>query len=104
MVIANDEYFDPNSIVSIGYTNTTAWAPSLPLKDQSSSYWWEVIPVTRRRGACRQPGKSERDYQPQQFNKSSIPPTPMTPTNGSNVPTQPTFSVAQRAGGAELHA
>ncbi len=89
VVIANDAGFDPNSIVTVGYTNTTAWAPSLPLKDQSSSYWWEVIPVT----AGGQPeSNAEGGYDPQPFNKSSIPPTPVAPTNGSNVATQPTFS------------
>ena len=91
VVIANDEGFDPNSIVSIGYTNTTAWAPTLPLKDQSSSYWWEVIPVTAGGAPAYDPQQSN-SYYPQPFNKSSIPPTPVTPTNGSNVATQPTFS------------
>jgi hypothetical protein len=91
VVIANDEYFDPNSIVSIGYTNANSWAPSLPLKDQSSSYWWEVIPVMAH-GSPEYNPEDPTAYDPQQFNKSSTPPTPVTPTNGSNVATQPTFS------------
>lgn len=89
VVIANDQGFDPNSIVTGGYTNTTSWQSTVPLKDQSSSYWWEVIPVATN----GQPvGNAEGGYDPQPFNKSSAPPTPVSPVDGANVPTQPTFS------------
>jgi hypothetical protein len=94
VVIANDQYFDPNSIVTGGYTNTTSWQSTVPLKDQSSSYWWEVIPVAADVNSGAPVGDPEvpSAYNPQPFNKSSNPPTPVSPIGGANVPSQPTFS------------
>ena len=96
VIIANDQFFDPNSIVTGGYTNTTSWQSTVPLKDQSSSYWWEVIPVSNNPahgdGAPIGDPEIPSNYNPQPFNKSSNPPTPVSPTAGANVPTQPTFS------------
>ena len=102
VVIANAENFSSNSIVTGGYVQGTSWTPTVQLKDQSSAYWWEVIPVA----ADLYAGQPEYNpqfpgsYDPQSFNKSSVPPTPVRPTNGSNVATQPTFSWDSASGAA----
>ena len=90
VVVANDEEFDPNSIVTGGYTNTTAWAPPESLPDQTGDYWWQVIPVTE--GGYPSADPQTGSYVPQHFDKSSVPPKPVSPVEGANVPTQPTFS------------
>jgi hypothetical protein len=92
VVIANDAGFSSNSIVTGGYTNTTAWAPPTPLPDQTGAYWWEVIPVNQTVNLGAPLLNPEGGYNPQPFNKSSTPPTPISPVGGANVPTQPTFS------------
>lgn len=98
VIVANDANFDPNSIVNGVYTNTTAWVPTQPLPDQTGAFWWEVIPVT----AGGQPLGNAEDgtYDPQQFNKNSTPPPPVSPVDGANVPTQPTFSWSSAQGAA----
>jgi hypothetical protein len=92
VIVANDNQFDPNSIVTGGYTNTTAWAPPVSLKDQSGDYWWEVIPVNPSTDNGQPVYDPEGGYDPQHFDKSSTPPAPVSPVNGANVGTQPTFS------------
>jgi hypothetical protein len=94
VVVANSQNFSPNSIVTGGYVQDTTWTPSVELNDQSASYWWEVIPVALDQ-YDGQPALNPEDpgsYDPQPFNKSSVPPSPVSPVNGGNVPTQPTFS------------
>jgi hypothetical protein len=93
VVIANAENFSPNSIVTGGYTQGTTWTPTAELNDQSSSYWWEVIPVQNDLydGQPEYNPENPASYDPQPFNKSSVPPTPVSPENGANVPAQPTF-------------
>jgi hypothetical protein len=90
VIVANDEHFDPNAIVAGGYTNTTAWAPPRSLPDQTAAYWWEVIPVTT--GGEPLASAQDGSYNPQEFDKNSVPPTPDSPVGGANVPTQPRFS------------
>jgi hypothetical protein len=91
LIIANDQNFDPNSIVTGVYTAQTSYVPPLSLKDQSGDYWWEVIPVASP-GSQPLSDPETGDYDPQYFNKSSTPPTPVSPVNGVNVGTQPVFS------------
>jgi hypothetical protein len=93
IIVANAENFSPNSIVTGGYTEGTTWTPTVELNDQSSSYWWEVIPVQNDQydGQPASDPENPANYDPQPFNKSSVPPTPVSPVNGANVPTQPTF-------------
>jgi hypothetical protein len=93
IVIANAENFSPNSIVTGGYTQGTSWTPTVELNDQSASYWWEVIPVQNDLydGQPEYNPENPAAYDPQPFNKSSVPPAPVSPVNGANVATQPTF-------------
>jgi hypothetical protein len=92
VIIANDANFDPNSIVAGGYTNGTSWAPTRPLADQTAAYWWEVIPVAAGGQPLVNGGAENGYYNPQEFDKNSVPPAPVSPVGGANVPTQPTFS------------
>jgi hypothetical protein len=95
VIIANDEQFDSNSIVAGGFTNTTAWAPPVPLPDQTGSYWWEVIPVSSTVGGGTPQiykGATDGAYDPQDFNKNSSPPSAIGPVSGGNAAGEPTFS------------
>jgi hypothetical protein len=96
VIIANDSEFDPNSIVAGVYTDQTSWVPPVSLNDQSAAYWWEVIPVSDP--SAQPEDNAEGGYAPQPFNKSSVPPNPISPLNGANVGTQPTFSWSSAAG------
>ena len=94
IVVANSQNFGPNSIVTGGYAQGTTWTPTAELNDQSASYWWEVIPVQSGlySGQPEFDPENPSSYNPQRFNKSSVPPAPVSPVNGANVATQPTFS------------
>ena len=101
VIISNDEQFDSNAIVTGGFTNTTAWAPPVPLPDQTGSFWWEVIPVSSTTGAGvpqTYGGATDGAYQPQDFNKNSTPPGPIAPVAGGNASGEPTFSWSSAQG------
>lgn len=101
VVIASNAYFDPNSIVVGGYTDTTAWAPPVWLQDQTSTLYWEVIPVNSNQDSGAPLMDPEGgDYNPQPFTKNSIPPTPVSPVDDANVPTVPVFSWKSAQGAA----
>ncbi len=101
VIIASNANFDPNSIVTGAYTLTTAWAPPLWLQDQTSTLYWEVIPVNGSQDGGAPLGDPEGGaYNPQPFTKNSIPPTPVSPGAGANVPTVPVFSWASAQGSA----
>jgi hypothetical protein len=95
IVVARDIAF--TDVVDVGYTTTTAYAPRIankaPYADESTNYYWAVVPAANTNGQGNGV-YSDPEYgqdSPQSFNKSSVPPTPLSPTEGSNVPTQPTF-------------
>ncbi len=102
VIIANDEEFDPNSIVLGAYTNlNTAWAPPAWLQDQTGTLWWEVIPVDASEGNGEPLMDPEGGaYDPQPFTKNSTAPQPVSPIGGANVPTQPVFSWDSAQGAA----
>jgi hypothetical protein len=92
VVIARDAGF--TQVATVGFTNVPAYAPRLanesPLSDETTSYYWAVIPATGSNGS----GVADdvpQDNSPQTFNKSSVPPTPIAPVNGAQVANQPTF-------------
>lgn len=99
VVIARDAEF--TEVADVGYTNVPAYAPRLanqaPFSDETTSYYWAVIPTTgpTGSGAFSVP---QQDH-PQTFNKSSAPPNPLAPGAGADVSTQPTFrwSAAENA-------
>jgi hypothetical protein len=99
IVISRDATF--TNIADIGFTNATAYAPRLandePLRDQTTAYYWTVIPAETANGTQISPYQpcSSTTPQPcnaaQRFTEQSIPPTPVAPAQGAQVSTQPTF-------------
>jgi hypothetical protein len=91
VVIARDKGF--THVVDVASTVVPAYAPALggeePLDDETTTYYWAVVPVNAAHEEFREPPEDDAR---QEFNKSSIPPTPLGPTNGASVNTQPTFS------------
>jgi len=94
VVIARDSGF--TRIADIGYTEIPAYAPRFrsesdgvdePLSDETTAYYWAVIP----RGAGGVPNDDPNAMSPKTFNKSSLPPSLLSPAEGSDVWTQPTF-------------
>ncbi|MFZ0043837.1 MAG: hypothetical protein WAK93_21180, partial [Solirubrobacteraceae bacterium] len=86
VVISRDQAF--TNVVSVAATDTTSYSPVSPLADETSAYFWEVVPFSGQ-GVNSNP--QDGTDNPQAFNKSSIPPNPITPSNGATVETQPTF-------------
>jgi hypothetical protein len=93
VVIAYDENF--TEVADIGFTNVPAYAAHLanrePLADETTSYFWAVIPTTNADGTGISSDPSRGEDSPQSFNKSSSPPAPQLPVNGATVSNQPTF-------------
>lgn len=92
VVIARDSQF--TQVVDVGLTDAPAYAPRLasgtPLADETTSYYWAVIPAPHLDGSGFGDDNPIQDH-PQSFNKSSLPPTAVQPVNGAVVSTQPTF-------------
>jgi hypothetical protein len=98
VVISLDQNF--TDVVDIGYSITTAYAPKVSFPDATSAYYWALIPATNASSSRDQgtgvytnpqPQNGGQDH-PQPFSKSSVPPTPSSPTNGAGVQTQATFA------------
>ena len=101
VVIASNASFDPNSIVIGAFTDTTAWAPPAWLQDQTSTLYWEVMPVNfSQDGGAPLMQPENGYYNPQPFTKNSTPPTAVTPVAGANVATVPVFSWNSAEGAA----
>jgi hypothetical protein len=92
VIIARDAGF--THVVDIASTVVPAYAPPLggeePLDDETSAYYWAVVPVNAKLEVFSDP--SQGQDAPQNFSKSSVPPTPVAPMNGADVENQPTFS------------
>ena len=87
VIIARDSNF--TNVIDAAFTAMPAYAPNLVLEDEATSYFWAVIPSAKSNGSGISGGP--RDYNPQTFNKLSVPPGPMEPVGGAEVATQPTF-------------
>jgi hypothetical protein len=92
VVIARDAAF--TEVADVGFTNVPAYAPRLeneaPLSDETTSYYWAVIPAAGHDGSGAFEDIPQRNS-PQAFDKSSVPPTLLSPASGALVTTQPTF-------------
>jgi hypothetical protein len=93
VVIARDAGF--THVVDVTSTVVPAYAPQLtpaapeePLSDETTAYYWAVIPVNTKGEVFSEPPLQDA---PQAFNKSSVPPTQTAPINGVEVADQPTF-------------
>jgi hypothetical protein len=93
VVIARDPLF--TDVADLGLTDVPAYAPRLanaePLADKETSYYWAVIPAPHLDGSGYGDDNPMMDH-PTSFNKSSTPPTLLSPGNGVSVSTWPTFS------------
>jgi large repetitive protein len=93
VVIARDSGF--THVLDVAPTIVPAYAPALipdreePLIDETTAYYWAVVPFNAKGEEFAEPPTKDH---PQAFNKSSIPPTPVSPINGVSVANQPTFS------------
>jgi len=92
VVVARDADF--TKIVDVAFTNYPAYAPRGPLgsltyTDETTSYYWAVMPTrdTNGEGLSTQP----QEDAPQTFQKRSIPPTLLSPSPGADVTSQPSF-------------
>ena len=91
VVVARDSGF--THVVDVGFTDVNAYAPRLasgtPLSDETTAYYWAVMPATSAggTGVCSDPAHDS----PQSFNKSSVAPAPIAPASGAEVSAQPSF-------------
>jgi hypothetical protein len=93
VVVARDAGF--TEVADVGFTNVPAYAPRLaneaPLSDETTAYYWVVIPTTGANGSGAFSAGNPQEDSPQSFEKQSASPTPVSPGNGTTVPAQPTF-------------
>jgi hypothetical protein len=92
VVIARDAQF--TDIADLAFTNVPAYAPRLglgePLADKLGAYYWAVIPAEYINNHWQFNDAVASDS-PQTFVKSSTPPAPLLPADGTAVSTWPTF-------------
>jgi hypothetical protein len=90
VAVARDENF--TSLVDVARTKIPAYAPRLrPYTDETTSYYWAVLPISEVGGACNGVFNSPQDNSPQNFEKRSNPPILKSPAPGSDPIDQPTF-------------
>jgi hypothetical protein len=104
VVIARDPQF--TNIADAAITQIPAYAPRLrgsggshlaePLTDETTDYYWAVLPSADANAVNI--FSSYSDNNPRTFNKNSTPPTPLGPTSGSDIATQPTFRWTEAEG------
>lgn len=103
VVISRDANF--TNIADAAITRERAYAPRLrgsgahlaaPLTDETTSYYWAVFPSAATDAGTIFTTYSENH--PQTFDKNSTPPTPLGPTSGSDIATQPTFHWTEAEG------
>ncbi|MDP9294087.1 MAG: isoprenylcysteine carboxylmethyltransferase family protein [Actinomycetota bacterium] len=102
VVVARDPEF--TEIVDVALTNLPAYAPRLALSpttyaDETTSYYWAVMPTvgTNGDGLSTQP----QEDAPRAFEKRSVPPFRLGPSDGGDVATQPSFRWTASEGARE---
>jgi hypothetical protein len=92
VVVARDPAF--TQVIDIALTNVPMYAPrkgfeSQTYPDETTFYYWAVVPATAANGG----GAASHPVEnlPRTFQKRSVPPALLTPSQGQNVATQPTF-------------
>jgi len=90
VAVARDENF--TSLVDVGRTKIPAYAPRLrPYTDETTSYYWAVLPVSQVGGVCNGVFSTPQANSPQTFQKRSNPPILKSPLPGSSPIDQPSF-------------
>jgi hypothetical protein len=102
IVVAKDESF--TDVVDVALTRDPVYAPRAGASprtypDESSSYYWAVIPSPQPNGGSV--WTTPENNAPQQFQKRSIPPTPLGPVGGAAVAGQPSFRWTSAEGARE---
>jgi hypothetical protein len=94
VVVARDQQF--TKLVDVAFTNVPAYAPRRTYNDETTSYWWAIVPSASADGNFAPTPPTGNA--PQRVIKSSAPPTPLSPIGGQVVAQQPTFHWAPSLG------
>jgi hypothetical protein len=84
VVVARDAEF--TEVIDFAYTRQTIYAPRKAYADETTSYYWAIIPAGLMNGTCTDTIRSSSSFQ-----KRSQAPELLGPANGENVPVQPFF-------------
>jgi hypothetical protein len=105
VIVATDPSFQ--NIVDYAFTKIPAYAPRIntgvtTYPDTASLYYWAVLPATAAdgSGAVGDPVNSAAKHN---FQKQSIAPSLLTPTDGDEIATQPTFQWTPTEGAKTYH-
>jgi hypothetical protein len=90
IAVATDQNF--TDVVDVARTTIAAYAPRLrTYPDETTSYWYAVMPVYKPGSTCDVTFTNPHDNSPQTFQKRSNPPTLLTPAPAADMGDQPTF-------------
>ena len=103
VVVARDQDF--TKIVDVALTNTPAYAPRTGFgpttySDETTSYYWAVMPTRDANGEGLASAQPQDDF-PRSFQKRSVPPTRLGPSDGAVIGGQPTFRWTPAEGARE---
>jgi hypothetical protein len=84
VVIARDAEF--TEVIDFAFTWQMVYAPRKAYADETTSYYWAIIPAASGNGACTTAIGTSSSFQ-----KRSRPPELLGPANGEDVPVQPMF-------------
>jgi hypothetical protein len=82
VVIARDQSF--TNVREVGFTHVAAYSPRTTLEDETTAYYWVVLPARNVDGSGVV-AESPSQNSPQTFQKRSIAPSPQAPAEGSDV-------------------
>ena len=88
VVIARDQAF--TNVKEVGFTRIAAYSVRTPLEDETTSYYWAVIPAAGLTGSGV--FSEYADNAPQYFQKRSAPPTQVAPADAADVIGTPRFA------------
>ena len=93
VIVARDAAF--NTIVDYGFTHIPAYAPRSgasvrTYQNQSTHYWWVVLPATGFDGAGA--ATTPNSGHPQSFDRPQVGPALVSPANNATVSGEPTFT------------
>jgi Flp pilus assembly protein protease CpaA len=91
VVVAKDSMF--TNIIDIAYTQAPAYAPrdrlgAITYPEETTSYYWAVVPWNNTQASTTLPWENNH---PTSFDKRSVAPALISPPNGGDVVTQPSF-------------
>ena len=89
VTIARDSNF--TTIVQQAYTDVPCYAPSRPMVDEGTLYYWQVIPTAANGSFPTISGQSGGFLQSPSFQHASVPPTPIAPVGGAGTAGAVTF-------------